>query len=102
MTQHGAQPRDDIKAPTRGDQSYIVILRGVVQWDLIEADSAYLARERACVRHHCEREHLQLGVMQSDMWLTKITIGEPLLKTSHTTAACNKRKKAKRRKAKRK
>lgn len=102
MTQHGAQPRDEIRPPTRGDQSYIVILRGEVQADTLTASSAYLACERACVRYHCDREHLQLGVIPDGLMLSTITFHDtPMLKTNHRSTQSNKRKKAKRKKAKR-
>lgn len=99
---YGAQPRDDIKAPARGDQTYVVIYRGVVQADTLRADSAYLARERACARYHCEREHLQLGVIPDGLMLSTITFHDaPLLKTSHATTRSKSDKAAERKRRRR-
>ncbi len=67
---HGAQPRVDLPAlPSGDDHRWLVIHRGVVQLETITASSHYLAQERACARHQCERAHVTVALIPKGLVL---------------------------------
>lgn len=61
--------RERNQLPPGKDHRWLVIYRGEVQPELIEASSAYLARERACVRHQCEHVDVKIGLMPKGLGL---------------------------------
>lgn len=68
----GVDEEDACAGLPAGDaHRWLVILRGTVQRDLIVAPSAYLARERACVRYNCERVHVAVGLMPEGLAFKK-------------------------------
>ena len=68
---HGAQPNDSPALPPGDDHRWLVIYCGVVTHDAIVASSGYLARERACVRHKCERVDVMVALLPEGLRIAK-------------------------------